>query len=113
MKFYPLSTALAVSCTPLPATAAAYTANQIADAIYRAEGGSGTKHPYGVLSVRVKGAAEARQVCIRTILFAHKDWVSLGSKGSFIRFLGDRYCPRSVDPTGNRNWVKNVSSFLK
>ncbi len=26
----------------------------------------------------------------------------------FIDFLGDRYCPASVDPVGNKNWKKNV-----
>jgi hypothetical protein len=32
---------------------------------------------------------------------------------SFINFLGDRYCPHSVDPDGNHNWKQNVKYWFK
>lgn len=85
---------------------------RIADAIYRAEGGSKARVPYGVLSVRVANAAEARMVCMNTIRNNHKRWESAGKPGDFIKYLGAKYCPPSVDPTGHKNWVNNVSKII-
>jgi len=88
----------------------AYTNEQIADAIYLAEGGAKTRHPYGILT-KYK-TTTPRQACINTIIHAQKDW---NGEGDFIEFLGSRYCPVGAenDPTGlNRNWVKNVKFFL-
>jgi len=89
----------------------AYTDNQIADAIYLAEGGVKTSHPYGILA-HYKHTTP-RQACLNTIAHAYRDW---DSKGDFIEFLGSRYCPIGADndPTGlNKNWVKNVKYFLE
>jgi len=88
-----------------------YTDDQIANAIYKAEGGAKTRHPYGIL-VKYK-TTTPRQACINTIKHARKDW---NGKGSFIAFLGSRYCPVGAknDPTGlNKNWIGNVRKFLK
>ncbi len=76
---------------------------KLADAIYLAEGGHKTKHPYGILSIKT---ANPRQVCIRTITNRLKTW---DGKGSFIAYLGVKYCPPSADPIGHRNWVRNVN----
>jgi hypothetical protein len=99
------------------------TVNRIADAIFRAEGGVRTTHPYGVKLV----TDHPRHVCINTINHAWRDFegdtrnkerfareafdrpelpgiVSL----PFIQFLGKRYCPPSVDGRGYRNWTNNV-----
>ena len=94
----------AVNAAPLPEREVA----RIADAIYRAEGGSKARVPYGVLSVRVANAAEARRVCMNTIRNNHSRWESAGKPGDFIKYLGAKYCPPSVDPTGHKNWVRNV-----
>ena len=87
-----------------------YSNDQIADAIYIAEGGANTNHPYGILA-KYK-TTTPRQACINTIIHARKDW---DGKGDFIEFLGSRYCPIGAknDPTGlNKNWVKNVRGSL-
>lgn len=42
-----------------------YTNEQIANAIYQAEGGKG--YDYGIKSVSYKDEAEARQICLNTI----------------------------------------------
>ena len=87
-----------------------YTNEQIADAIYLAEGGSKTRHPYGILT-KYK-TTTPRQACINTIEHARKDW---DGKGDFIDFLGSRYCPvgASNDPTNlNKHWIRNVNYFL-
>lgn len=87
-----------------------YTAEQIADAIFLAEGGTKTKYPYGILT-KYK-TTTPRQACINTINHALRDW---NGQGDFIEFLGSRYCPvgASNDPQGlNKNWVKNVKYFL-
>lgn len=88
--------------------------NRLANAIYKAEGGAKTNHPYGILA-KYK-TTTPRQACINTIRSKHKEWIALGSKGDFIDYLGSRYCPvgASNDPTGlNKNWIPNVRRFLK
>lgn len=82
---------------------------RIADAIYLAEGGAKTRHPYGILK-KFK-TTTPRQACINTIAHAKRDYVS----GDFIEFLGNRYAPVGADndPNNlNKNWVKNVKYFL-
>lgn len=83
--------------------------NRLADAIYKAEGGANTRHPYGILT-KYKHTTP-RQACINTIRHAARDW---DGQGSFIAFLGSRYCPvgASNDPQGlNKNWVRNVTQI--
>lgn len=84
--------------------------NPLADAIFRAEGGSKTHHPYGILATYQH--TTPRQACLNTIAHAWRDW---NGNGDFIAFLGNRYCPVGAanDPTSlNRNWIHNVKSFL-
>lgn len=79
---------------------------KLADSIYIAEGGSKTRHPYGILT-KYK-TTTPRQACINTIKSNLKRW---NGQGSFIDALGKVYCPvgASNDPHGlNRYWVKNV-----
>jgi len=91
------------------AHASEYTDNQIADAIYHAEGGAKTSHPYGILA-HYKHTTP-RQACLNTIAHARRDFKG----GDFIVFLGNRYCPVGAknDPTGlNRFWIRNVKFYL-
>jgi hypothetical protein len=85
-------------------------AERIADAIYRVEGGSKTRHPYGILSVKT---SNPRKVCLRTIQNNHTRWIKAGRPGLFLDYLADRYCPLSADPVGNRNWKRNIKLMLK
>lgn len=83
--------------------------DRLANAIYKAEGGAKTSHPYGILA-KYKHTTP-RKACINTCKHAFKDW---NGKGSFIAFLGSRYCPVGAknDPMGlNKNWVGNVTRF--
>lgn len=100
--------------TPVPMAQA--QAEKICQAIYRAEGGAKTKHPYGVLSVRVSGVEEARKVCLTTIKNNYIRWQNAGSKGEFLVFLANVYAPTknaTNDPTGlNNNWLKNVRAIV-
>lgn len=83
---------------------------KLADSIYLAEGGSRTKHPYGILT-KYK-TTTPRQACINTINHALRDYKGL--EDGFIAFLGSRYAPVGADndPDNlNSNWVKNVSYF--
>lgn len=87
-------------------------ANQIVDAIYRAEGGSRAKVPYGILSVRVSTLEDARAVCYTTVQRNHDRWLKAGRPGEYLDFLADRYCPPSADAVGNKNWKRNVRHFI-
>ncbi len=111
-------TIFTIFATIIYATCFAYTDAQIADAIYLAEGGARAKVPYGILSVKVKDEAEARQVCLNTIRNNRKRYANYGYKQypDYLSFLASRYCPIGVsnDPSNlNKNWLKNVRYFLE
>jgi len=91
------------------APAWAYTDAQIANAIYKAEGGA--RYAYGINRkyCKYKNLAEARKICLNTIRHARRDF---NGKGDFIIFLGLRYCPPGA-AAENKFWVRNVKHFLK
>lgn len=85
---------------------------RLADAIYIAEGGAKTNHPYGIL--KHYRDTTPRQACINTINHALKDFK--GEEKDFILYLGNRYAPIGVanDPSNmNRNWIKNVKYWYE
>lgn len=82
--------------------------NRLADAINRAE--NSKKYPYGIKSINVASAEEARIVCINTIRNNYLKWLKTNQKKPFIEFLGDVYCPPKIHSL-NKNWVKNVKYF--
>lgn len=84
---------------------------RLADAIYVAEGGARARVPYGVLSVKVRGEAEARRVCEASVRNNWRRWEAAGRPGKFIQFMADRWVPKKSDPVGNRNWVKNMEKL--
>lgn len=91
------------------ANASEIDVERLATAIYHAEGGSKTRHPYGIL--KKYKTTTPRQACINTIKSNLKRW---DRKGDFIQVLGNTYCPVGAknDPTGlNKNWVRNVKYF--
>jgi hypothetical protein len=96
-------------CVSLGGVAEAYTVEQLCNAIYKAEGGAKTKHPYGILA-KYK-TTTPRQACINTIKHAVRDW---DGKTDFIVFLGSRYCPIGCENDNGTNqfWVSNVKYFL-
>ena len=91
----------------------AATDDQIADAIYRLEGGARAKAPYGILSVKVRDAQHARKICMNTIRNSRARWLKAGKPGNELDFLADRYCPPSVDKVGNKNWKSNIHKMTK
>jgi hypothetical protein len=86
----------------------AWTNEQIANAIYKAE--NSKAHPYGILA-HYKHTTP-RTACLNTIRHARRDW---NGQGDFISFLGHRYCPVGCnnDNGTNRYWIKNVKYFLE
>jgi len=103
-----LATFLLLSCSALAATD-----DQIADAIYRVEGGARARVPYGILSIPVRDAAHARKICLNTIKNNRVRWIKAGQPGSYLDYLADKYCPRSADPIGNKNWKVNIRRLVK
>lgn len=88
-------------------------ATRIVDAIYRVEGGSKAKVPYGILSRKISSTEEARRVCFNTVQNNHTRWIKAGRPGEYLDFLADRYCPPSADPVGNRNWKRNIRRLIQ
>lgn len=91
----------------------AATDDEIANAIYRLEGGKKAKVPYGILSMKVRDKAHARQVCLNTIRNSRARWIKAGKPGDELDFLANRYCPPSADPVGNRRWKVNIHKLTK
>lgn len=92
-----------------------YTNDQIANAIYKAEGGAKTRHPYGIKSINTYGNKEyARKICLNTIRNNRKRFAKQTKYKDFILFLGSRFCPTNIpsEYSLNRHWVKNVYYFL-
>lgn len=79
--------------------------------IRRTEGGDNAKVHYGILSTPTKGEADAKRIAMNTVKNNYKRWNTAGQPGSYIDFLASRYVPESVDPTGNKNWRKNVPAI--
>lgn len=104
---------LLLSATALAGDISPRFANDIADAIHRAEGGHRARVAYGVLSVRVVDAQHAREVCLATIRANWRRWQAAGRPGPFVPFLARRYCPPAHDRHGHLNWVANVNHHLR
>ena len=94
----------------------AYSDQQLAVAIYHAE--NSKNHPYGIM-MKYRHTSP-RQACLNTIHHYYRVWANLpykdGLKPAFLTFLSKHYAPIGAknDPKGlNRNWKRNVLSFLK
>ena len=90
--------------------------NQVVDAIYLAEGGAKTRHPFGILSVKCEGYDECREVCYRTVRNNYHRWIKAGRQGDYVQFLANRYCPVGADndPRGlNKHWYGNVTRLIE
>ncbi len=80
-----------------------YSNADICNAIYWTEGGTKTRHPYGIMTTYKH--TTPRQACLNTIKSARNRW---NGEGDFIVFLGKTYSPPDINP----NWVRLVHWFL-
>ena len=102
------------SCDQTPALSQEAMPNfeKLANAIYKAEGGANTRHPYGILA-KYKHTTP-RQACINTVKNQWKRHLVHDCGKDYMTCLRDRYAPIGAgnDPMGlNRNWLKNVTHF--
>jgi hypothetical protein len=100
-------------CSVTISVRADWTDAEIADAIFKAEGGTKTKHPYGILA-KYKHTTP-RQACLNTIRGHKKRHSDHNCGKDFISCLAQRYCPVGAanDPQNlNVNWKRNVLYFL-
>lgn len=89
-----------------------YTNDQIANAIFIAEGGLNARYLYGIRSVKYKDIKDARQICLNTIRNNRRRFLQQNRYTEFLEFLGSRYCPPGLGGV-NRNWLGNVRKILK
>lgn len=97
--------------------AQAYSNNEIADAIFWAEGGYKTNYPYGIRSVNCEGYKDCRKVTLNTIRNSRRRYKNMQEKQNrgLLSYLASRYAPigASNDPGNlNSHWQKNVTWFL-
>ena len=82
---------------------------------YAENGGKGRE--YGILHPKVKPTYRSQAGwCAATVQKNYDRWTKAGSKGEFIVFLGNRYCPVGADndPHGlNKHWIGNVTKFAE
>jgi len=85
----------------------------VASIRYSENGGKGKE--YGILHPRVKPTYRSQAGwCSATVQKNFDRWINKGAKGSFIDFLGARYCPIGADndPDGlNKYWIRNVRFY--
>lgn len=93
--------------------------DRIVHSVFLAEGGNKTLYPYGIRSIKTKNKEHARRICKNTIHNNFHRWVKAGRKGTFIDFLGNRYCPtrgRNLSKSErnlNKHWKKNVLFYFQ
>jgi len=88
-----------------------WTDTEIVNAIYKAE--NSVRYPYGIKSINTNGdPVYARKICFNTVRNNRKRFANQTEYKDFILFLADRYCPKIVDPIGNKNWKVNVKFWL-
>ena len=88
--------------------------NNLANAIYVVEGGAKTAHPYGIKSINTRGNKFfARKICIITIQNTHDRWLNENKPIACLDYLANRYCPMELDPTGNKNWKRNIRKRIQ
>jgi len=84
-------------------------------AIRKAENG-GPGREYGILNPAAKTERQQAGWCAATCWKNYIRWQKQGRKGDYIEFLAARYAPVGAgnDPQNlNKNWIRNVESFLK
>ena len=101
------------SQTPAWSQSALPDFERLANAIYKAEGGAKTSHPYGILA-KYKHTTP-RQACINTCRNQWKRHQAHNCRKDYLTCLRNRYCPIGAenDPGNlNKNWLNNVRHFL-
>ena len=105
----------AILLSSMATPSSSYTDEEIADAIFEAEGGFNATYLYGIRSVHYSDIDEARKICLNTI---HNNRIRFKNQNrytDYLCFLASRYCPIGADnDTGtNKYWLKNVRYFLE
>lgn len=117
MKYLiPFISALLLMVGTVRAQEPIFSEAQIADAIFRAEGGNKATYLYGIRSVKYSSPEEAREICLRTIRNQKKRHAEHQCGLSYLECLAKRYAPVSAenDPKGlNSNWLNNLKFFLE
>lgn len=87
----------------------------LATAIYISEGGKKTRWPYGIMLPGKPPLPEgkAREICLITIATSLAKNRHCKTPDQFIVALAATYCPKSTDPVGHSNWIKNVTHHYK
>lgn len=88
-----------------------WTDDQIANAIFKAEGGYKAQYLYGIRSVKYRNETDARRICLNTIRNQRKRHAEHDCGLTYLECLSNRYCPVSAHPL-NAHWLSNVIFFL-
>lgn len=106
---------LATVCSGAEIKSVVYV-DKLVDAIFQAEGGYKADYLYGIRSVSYRDEAEARRICMNTVVNQVKRHSAHDCGLSYFECLANRYAPNGVrnDPKGlNRHWLGNVMYFYE
>ncbi len=107
---------IAILCLALTAVAEPISprlADDIADALWRAEGGHRARAPYGITTVRVRDHAHAREIALAAIRQEWDRWERGGRRGTFYQHFAARWCPAKSDRRGNANLARNLTAIMR
>ena len=87
-----------------------WSTEEYCQAIYWAEGGAKTKHPYGILA-KYKHTTP-KKACLNTVNHKYAQW---NGKGEFLTYLAPKYCPinSNTDNGTCKFWPTNVKWYLE
>lgn len=83
---------------------------QVVQCIYKIEGGSRTRFPYGI-KTKFKHTNN-HDACFNTVMHVSLTYKVTTVDRYFITVLAAQYCPPQDDPVGNRNWKHNAIQIL-
>ena len=106
-----LALVLAVVCVNCWAS----TNEEVAQAIWSAEGGEKASKPYGILSVPCDSKESCKVICLNTIRNQRVRHSEHNCGLSFLECLSKRYAPVNCenDNGTNKFWLRNVKYFLE
>lgn len=106
-------TILCLGLTALAEPISPRLANDIADALWIAEGGHRARNHFGITTVMIRDYAHARAIALSAIRQEWDRWERGGRRGTYYAHLARRWCPPSHDRRGHRNLVRNLTLIMR
>jgi hypothetical protein len=88
-------------------------ADDIAIALWRAEGGHLARQHFGITTRKVRDYAHARAITLAVIRQEWDRWERGGRRETYYQALANRWCPQKTDRKGNANLARNLTAIMR